>query len=193
MPAEAAQDGRERPSDDQLAPPIGLSLQRHRDLEGRLWRWSDRFRAVITALLIVFVVLALLNVFGQQPSTASATASGVRLRVQTPNAARGGLIYQTRVDISADRPIRRPVITLDGGWFDGMTLNSVQPGPASQASGQGGATFQYPPLKPGETLTVWFEWSVNPTQVYWRHSRTITVGDGGTRLVSQTSTMTVFP
>ncbi len=193
MPEEAAQDGRERPSDDQLAPPIGLSLSRHRDLEGRIWSWSRRFRVAATSLLVAFILAALLNVFGQRASTASATASGVTLRVDAPTALRGGLIYQTRVDVSTQRPIARPVITLDGGWLDGMTLNSVQPGPASQTSGQGGATFQYPPLRAGQTLTVWFEWSVNPTHVQWRRARTITVGDGGNALVSQTSTMTVFP
>ncbi|HET6848347.1 MAG TPA: hypothetical protein VFH74_05785 [Gaiellales bacterium] len=193
MPAEAAQDGRERPSEDGIAPPIGLSLPRHRDLEGRLWQWSNRVRIVLTAVLVIFVVLALLNVFGQRASTASATASGVTLRVDAPSALREGLIYQTRVDITTQRPIARPVITLDGGWLDGMTLNSVQPGPASQTSGHGGATFQYAPLRAGQTLTVWFEWSVNPTHIQWRRPRTITVGDGGTPLVSQTSTMTVFP
>jgi hypothetical protein len=106
---------------------------------------------------------------------------------------RGGLIYQTRVDVTADRAVQRPVITLDGGWFDGMTLNSVNPSPASQTSGLGGATFQYPPLAAGETMTVWFEWSTNPTEVEWRHPRTVTVGDGGRELVHQTSTITVFP
>ena len=193
MPPEAAQDGRDSPSDDELAPPIGLSLPRHRDLEGRLWRWSERFRLAATAVLVAFIVLALLNVFGQRPSTTSTTSSGVTLRVQTPSAARGGLIFQTRVDVTADRAIARPVITLNGGWLDGMTLNSVQPGPASQTSGQGGATFQYAPLRAGQTLTVWFEWSTNPTLVDWRRPRTVTVSDGGTQLVSQTSTMTVYP
>jgi hypothetical protein len=42
-------------------------------------------------------------------------------------------------------------------------------------------------------LTVWFEWSTNPTLVDWRRPRTITVSDGGAQLVSQTSTMTVYP
>jgi|tagenome__1003787_1003787.scaffolds.fasta_scaffold20892946_3 hypothetical protein len=193
MPPEAAQDGRDSPSDEGPAPPIGLSIPRHRDLEGPLWRWTDRFRVVVTAVLVLFVVLALLNVFGQRPSTAAATSSGVTLQVQAPTAVRGGLIYQARVDVTARRPINRPVITLDGGWLDGMTLNSVQPGPASQTSGKGGATFQYAPLQPGDTLTVWFEWSVNPTTVAWQRPRTVTVGDGGTRLVSQSSTMTVYP
>src|SRR3954451_3370057 len=152
MPPEAAQDGRDSPSDEGPAPPIGLSIPRHRDLEGPLWRWTDRFRVVVTAVLVLFVVLALLNVFGQRPSTAAATSSGVTLQVQAPTAVRGGLIYQARVDVTARRPINRPVITLDGGWLDGMTLNSVQPGPASQTSGKGGATFQYAPLQPGDTL-----------------------------------------
>jgi hypothetical protein len=193
MPAEAAQDGRDSPSDEQLAAPIGLTLPRHRDLEGSLWRWSDRIRQGITLILIVFVALALLNVFGQSTSTGAATSPAATLRVEAPSAVRGGLIFQARVDVVAARDIARPVITLNGGWFDGITLNSVQPGPASQTSGHGGATFQYAPLRAGQTLTVWFEWSTNPTMVEWRRLRTVTVSDGGTPLVVQKSTITVFP
>jgi len=193
MPPQAAQDGRDSPSDERIGPPIGLSLQRHRDLEGRLWRWSDRVRQGITLLLVVFVALALLNVFGQRTTTSSATSPAATLRVETPSALRGGLIFQTRVDVVAARDIARPVITLSGGWFDGITLNSVQPGPASQTSGHGGATFQYAPLRAGQTLTIWFEWSTNPTMVEWRRPRTVTVSDGGTPLVVQKSTVTVFP
>jgi hypothetical protein len=158
-----------------------------------MWPWSERARQAGTLLLLAFVVAALANVFGQRASTASTTSADVTLRVQSPRTVRGGLIYQTRVDVTADRAVQRPVITLDGGWFDGMTLNSVNPSPASQTSGLGGATFQYPPLAAGETMTVWFEWSTNPTEVEWRHPRTVTVGDGGRELVHQTSTITVFP
>lgn len=192
MPEADAQNGREA-SDDQISAPIGLSLPRHRDLEGRYWPWSYRIRQAVMLLLIAFVVAALLNAFGQRPSTATATSPSATLRVEAPTALRGGLIYQSRVDVTATRAIARPVITLDAGWFDGMTLNSVQPGPASQTSGRGGATFQYAPLPAGKTLTVWFEWSTNPTTVEWQRSRTTTVGDGGRDLVSQTSTFTVYP
>jgi hypothetical protein len=194
MPVEPAQQGRESPGDgDGPRPPIGLTLPRHRDLEGRIWPWSQRVRQAITLLLLAFVVAALANVFGQRPSTASATSPAATLRVQTPSAVRGGLIYQTRVDVTATRAIARPVITLDRGWLDGMTLNSVQPSPASQTSGHGGATFQYPALAAGQSMTVWFEWSTNPTLVDWRRPRTVTIGDGGRELVHETSTITVFP
>jgi len=192
MPESDAQDGREA-NEDQIPAPIGLSLSRHRDLEGTFWPWSHRIRQAVMLVLIAFVVAALLNAFGQRPSTATATSPSATLRVEAPTALRGGLIYQARVDVTATRAIARPVITLDAGWLDGMTLNSVQPGPASQTSARGGATFQYAPLRAGKTLTVWFELSTNPTTVDWRRSRTITVGDGGRDLVSQTSTFTVYP
>ena len=106
---------------------------------------------------------------------------------------RNGLIFQTRVDITAQRDIAAPTVALSGGWFDGMTLNSVQPAPAKQASAGQGATFAYLPLAAGRTMTVWFEWSVNPTNLAWRRPTVTEIADGGQKLVAQRSTVTVFP
>src|SRR5205823_8148795 len=115
------------------------------------------------------------------------------LTFSTPAHLRGGLIFQTRVDIAAHRDIAAPTVMLSGGWFDGMTLNSVQPGPAKQASAGQGATFGYPPLAAGRTMTVWFEWSVNPTNLAWQRPIVTEITDGGRALVAQRSTVTVFP
>jgi hypothetical protein len=148
---------------------------------------------VITGLLVLFVVLAAGNAFGQRPSSHTSVSPGATLTVRTPAHLRGGLIFQTRVDITAHRNIATPTVTLSGGWFDGMTLNSVQPGPAKQASAGQGAAFTYPPLAAGRTMTVWFEWSVNPTNLAWRRPAVTDVTDGSRTLVAQHSTVTVFP
>jgi hypothetical protein len=178
---------------EQSEPLTELSLARHRDLEGRHWVWAPRARQLITALLVLFVVLAAGNAFGQRPSSHTSVSPAATLRVSTPAHLRGGLIFQTRVDITAHRDIAIPTVMLSGGWFDGMTLNSVQPGPAKQASAGQGATFSYPPLAAGRTMTVWFEWSVNPTNLAWQRPTLTDISDGGTTLVAQRSTVTVFP
>ena len=178
---------------EQREPLTELSLARHRDLEGRHWVWAPRVRQVITGLLVLFVVLAAGNAFGQRPSSHTSVSPAATLTVSTPAHLRGGLIFQTRVDVTAHTDIAAPTVTLSGGWFDGMTLNSVQPGPAKQASAGQGVTFSYPPLAAGRTMTVWFEWSVNPTNLAWQRPTATEITDGGRTLVAQRSTVTVFP
>jgi hypothetical protein len=54
--------------------PDALTLERNRDLRGRsehVW-----YRRTLLGLLTVLPVLALLNVFGQRPSTTSAPRGG---------------------------------------------------------------------------------------------------------------------
>jgi predicted metal-binding membrane protein len=172
-------------------PLAELRLDRHRDLRGR--RWEHRGRQIVTGVLVVFVLLAAANVFGQRPSSAEASGAAARLVVSTPAAVRGGLIFQTRIDIEARRSIAHPTLVLGGGWFDSMTLNSVQPGPAAQAARGDGVTLSYPALGAGGRMTVWLEWSANPTNLAWGRPETVALADGDSPLVSLTRHMTVFP
>lgn len=170
-----------------------LSLARHRDLEGRHWAVAVWLRRVVTVILFVFVALAAVGLFGQQPTTHESSSSLADLRVSTPSRLRGGLIFQTRVDLTARQTLAHPTVVLSGGWFDGMTLNSVQPAPADQTPAGAGSTFAYPELPAGRTLTVWFEWSANPTNLTWRRPLALAVADGARTLLTQTSTVTVLP
>jgi len=170
-----------------------LSLARHRDLEGRHWGLLMWLRWGITGVLVIFIVLAATGQLGQSPSTRESSSSAADLSVSSPDRLRGGLIFQTRVDVTARSAIAHPTIVLDGGWFDGMTLNSVNPAPAGQSPAEGGSTFAYPQLAAGETLTVWFEWSVNPTNPAWRRPETLRLDDGSQTLLTQHSTVTVLP
>lgn len=170
-----------------------LSLARHRDLEGRHWGVVMWLRWGITGVLVLFILLAATGQFGQSPSTRESSSQAADLRVSTPDRLRGGLVFQTRVDVAARGAIAHPTIVLDGGWFDGMTLNSVQPAPADQAPADGGSTFVYSQLAAGQTLTVWFEWSVNPTNLSWRRPLTLRLDDGSQTLITQHATITVLP
>ena len=172
-------------------PLAELRIDRHRDLQGRHREYWGR-RAV-TGVLVVFVLLAAANVFGQRPSSADASGSQATLAVSTPSTLRGGLIFQTRIDIEARRAIAHPTLVLGGGWFDSMTLNSVQPGPAAQAARGDGVTLSYPALGAGGRMTVWLEWSANPTNLAWHRPETVSLTDGSSVLVSVTRHVTVFP
>ena len=176
---------------DAQEPLAELELARHRDLVGRGHEhWGRR---IVTAVLVAFVLLAATNQFGQQPSTSTASASAAAVTVSTPSRVRGGLIFQTRVDITARRTIRQPTLILSGSWFDGMTLNSVQPGPTSQASVGSALTLAYPRLPAGRSMTIWLEWSVNPTNLAWDRSEQLALADQATTLLTVHRSVTVFP
>lgn len=172
-------------------PLAELRLERHRDLVGR--RAGPIVVRIIVAALAAFVVAAGLNAFGQRPSTSFAASPAARLIVSTPRRLRGGLIFQTRVDVWARRPIAKPTLVFGGGWFDGMTLNSYQPPASAQAARGSAVTFIYPRLAAGAHMTVWMEWSVNPTNLAWSRPEPITLDDGMLRILGLSPTLTVFP
>jgi hypothetical protein len=172
-------------------PLAELRLERHRDLVGRnreIWA-----RRILTAVFVAFILLATANVFGQRPSSARAAGPAATLEVSTPATVRGGLIFQTRIDVTATDSIAHPTLVLSGGWFDGMTLNSVQPGPADQEARGAAVTLAYPPLRRGARMTVWLEWSANPTNLAWNRPEQVVLADGASALVSITRHVTVFP
>lgn len=179
------------PDDAEAEPLAELSIVRHRDLAGR--GWEPRTRMAVVAVFVVFVALAAGNQLGQQPSHFGAADTAAAMAVTTPERLRGGLIFQTRVDVTARATIRKPTLVLAGGWFDGMTLNSVQPGPSTQAARGSAVTFAYPKLDAGRRMTVWFEWSVNPTNLAWSRPELMRLDDGVRPIVSVSPSVTVLP
>jgi hypothetical protein len=179
--------------DQPQSPPLpsGLAIERHRDWQGRgRYVWVKR---MITAALVVFVAAALLNVFGQRTVASTTEATSATMKVTTPHDLRLGLIYQTRIDITAHRTLRHPVLALSSGWFDGTTLNSSEPSPLSETSSGSGVAFAYPRLAAGRTMSVFMEWSANPTAPAWNRPQQISLRDGLTPILRYTIHVTVFP
>src|SRR3954468_16938017 len=77
-------------------------------------------RRAVLSLFAVIVVLALLDVFGQGTSDSVAPGPAATVRVVAPDTLRGGLLFQTRVEIRVLRDIELPRIVLDRGWLEGM-------------------------------------------------------------------------
>ena len=146
---------------------------------------------MVTAVLAL-AVAALGNVFGQHPTTHSAEGGDATLRVQGPPAIRGGLLFQGRFEVVAERTIRRTTLVLDEGWFDGITLNTVQPEPTETRSEDGGVAMEFGPLDAGRTLTAYLEFQVNPTTV-GRRSQDVALRDGDRPIAVRERTVWVFP
>jgi hypothetical protein len=148
-------------------------------------------RAVMTVFALV-AVLGLLDVFGQGTTQSTALAPAAVLRVNAPSAVRGGLFFQSRVEIRARRAVEHPRLVLDEGWVEGMQVNSIEPAPVSEASRDGRVVLSYDRVDAGDRLVVWMQFEVDPTSVGHR-SYGLELDDAETRVAAVHRWMTVFP
>lgn len=170
--------------------PQGIRLNRHRDLEGRGWHiW---LRRGLLLLLVIFVLLGLLNVFGQRPVSASASSDAASLKVYAPSAVRGGLLWEARFTIRANRELKDATVVLSSGWFEGNTLNTVEPSPIGEGSRNGSLTFALGHIPRGETHDLYLQFQTNPTNIGRRNADT-QLQDGEKLLLSVHRRLTVFP
>ena len=170
--------------------PQTLVLNRHRDLEGR--RREPHARRAVLALIALVPVLALLNVFGQRPQTATASSPAASLAVYAPTHLRGGLIYSARFHIDARQDMKDATLVLDPSWAEGYTVNGVAPQPLKEGSRDGKIVYSFGHLAAGHTLLFFLSLQVNPTNV-GRRSQDVALYDGHTLLVSVERTVTIYP
>jgi hypothetical protein len=170
--------------------PDGLSVDHNRDLRGRsghVW-----YRRLLLCLIAVLPVLALLNVFGQHPTASTARAAAAKLKVTAPSRLRSGLIFQVRVQVTAQRTIKMPRLVFGRGWWESMSVNSIEPDPSSQSTQNGRVVLSYDKLPAGRTLIVWIYFQVNPTNVGTRRED-LDLDDGSTPITGVRRSLTIFP
>jgi hypothetical protein len=170
--------------------PDQLTLRRHRDLEGREKRPVARW--VGLGILGLLCVLGLANVFGQRPRTDTADSSVARLDVYSPPRVRSGLYFESRFHIHAREEIENATLVLDPGWLEGMTLNTLEPGPIGEASRGGRIALELGRIPPGGEHLFFLHFQVNPTNVGHR-SQDVELYDGDELLLSIDRTVTIYP
>ena len=87
--------------------------------------------------------LALWGFIGQRDSRSVAEAGGVRMVLEAPEKVRGGLYFQSTVEITTQAAIESPRLVLDEGWFEGMQVNSIEPAAESEVSRDGRVVLTY--------------------------------------------------
>ena len=162
----------------------------YRDLEGR--NTHPWHRRALLALLAVIPILALIGVFGQRTDRSDAQSPQATLTLSGPSRLRGGLLYQWKLQVAAHEDLAKPKLALDEGFLNGLTVNTIEPQASQELNRNGHVVLEYDSLGPGQQLTVWIQYQVNPTTV---GSRTIRVelDDGNTAITSVTRHVTVFP
>ncbi|HVY97561.1 MAG TPA: hypothetical protein VHA54_11435 [Solirubrobacterales bacterium] len=169
-----------------------MTLDRSQDLDLSGRRQHPIYRRIGLGVLALIALAALLNVFGQESTTTVASGPAAVLSVESPPRLRGGLLFQTRIEVRARRAIAHPKLVLSPGWLEGMTQNTVVPTPESESSSADGLAMNFSPLPAGETLVVWIAWQVNPTTV-GSHDEDVELRDGSTPVATVNRTVTVFP
>ncbi|MEA2246979.1 MAG: hypothetical protein QOH46_1508 [Solirubrobacteraceae bacterium] len=149
-------------------------------------------RRALIGLMLVVVVLAALNRFGQGTSESSVRTPAAVMRLSAPETVRGGLFFQSRLDIRALQDIEHPRIVLDDGWIEGMQVNSIEPAPVSEAPRDGRVVLTYDALSAGDILRVWFQFQVIPTTA-GRRSYAVELDDADRAIARLSPSITVLP
>jgi hypothetical protein len=170
--------------------PDCLDRNAHVDLHGRnIEPW---FRRVGLVLLAALCLLGLANLFGQHTHVRSVDSAAAKLTVETPGAARGGLIYQTIFRVDAHEDLSKPTLVLDPGWFDGLTINTVQPDAVTWGQKDGHNTIELAPLRAGEHFVLRLQYQVNPT-VLGHRAQNVVLADGDAPLLALEHAQTIYP
>jgi hypothetical protein len=151
--------------------------------------WARRLWLLLFAAV---ALAALLNVFGQQPADSHASSPAARMTLSAPEAVRGGLLFQARLEIRAVRAIKSPRLVLDEGWFEGMQFNSMEPQAAGESPRDGRVEFSYDTLEAGDLLRVWVQFQANPAQP-GRRSFAVELDDATTPIARIDRHITVLP
>jgi hypothetical protein len=149
-------------------------------------------RRLVMTIFAAIALLGLLDVFGQGATQTVARTPAAVMRVTAPAAVRGGLFFQSKVEIRALRAIEHPRLVLDEGWVEGMQFNSISPAPVSEAGRDGRVVLSYDRVDAGERLVVWMQFEVDPTNVGHR-SYGLELDDADTKVAAIHRDITVFP
>jgi hypothetical protein len=149
-------------------------------------------RRTIVVLFAAISLLGLLNVFGQRTSASTTQSPAATLRLTAPRTVRGGLFFQSRIEIRAQRALGHPRLVLDNGWFEGMQVNSIEPNPVGEAGRDGHVVLSYDALDAGERLVVWMQFEVDPTNTGHR-SYGLELDDAETKVAGIQRDLTIFP
>jgi hypothetical protein len=169
--------------------PDFLALRRNRDEAGRQ---EVRIQLALVALLALFCLAGLFNVFGQRPATSEAAVPAASLKVYAADRVRGGLYYQARFTVTAHSDLKNATLVLEPGWAEGITINTVEPAPVGEASRDGNLVFELGHIPAGTSHIFFLQLQVNPTTI-GRRSQDVALYDGDTLLTSVDRSVTIFP
>ncbi len=153
------------------------------------WRHHASPVSLVIFGLVVFAALS--GVLGRE-RTWVAEAGGAELEVHAPEIIRNGEFFEMRVRLQAAEPIAELAIGIEESLWEDMTVNTMIPGAAEEASADGEARFTFAELPAGTSFLFKIDLQVNP-DILGGNAGTITLYDGETELVATDLSITVLP
>lgn len=170
--------------------PQGIRIGRDRDMQGRGWhRWVRRG---LLGLLAVFILLAAFNVFGQRPSSKTVQSPEASLKVYSPTRVRGGLLWEARFTVRANKDVKDAQLVLSQGWLESQSINTIEPSPVGQASRNGSLSLDLGHIPKGERYELYMQFQTNPTNI-GRRDADVQLQDGDRLLLTVHRDLWVFP
>jgi hypothetical protein len=169
--------------------PEPLEAGRHRDPS---FRRELAARRIALGLIALFAVVALVGLFGQTPRETTVSSAAADFEVSAPAFVRGGLFFQGRFTVEAREPFQNATLVLAPGWLENMSINTIEPSPAEEASRDGDLALSFGELAAGDRLVVYMQFQVNPTNV-GRREADASLYDGDTLVARDDRTFTVYP
>ena len=170
--------------------PDRIVLKHHRDLEGA--RHLIWYRRGLVALLTVFLVLGVGNVFGQRPAGTTVDSPEASLELYAPTKIRGGVFFEARFTITAHHEVKNALLQLSPGWQESLQMNTIEPVPLAQGSRDGDLLFTLGHIPAGRKYRLFVQFQVNATNV-GRRNADVTLYDGAKKLVHIHRRLTVYP
>jgi hypothetical protein len=143
-------------------------------------------------VIAVVPVLGVLNFFGQRPSDTEASGPAATFSLSAPERVRGGLLFQAHFTIEARRELKNAALVLHPDWLQGMTMNTLEPGPTEETSENGALRFEYGAIDAGKRFDVFLQFQVNPTAV-GKRKQWVDLVDGEARIASIKRDLFIFP
>lgn len=154
-------------------------------------RWVPAWTGV--AVLGMIVAIAATGVLGGGLSPQEvAETDAASLAIKTPRTVRNGMMFETRIRITAHQPIKEPVLHISEKLWRDTTINSFVPAPSEEVLDGKGWRFTLTPLAAGETAVVHIDGQKNPPRVGINNG-TIALYDGDTLLVPMSVTVRILP
>jgi len=122
----------------------------------------------------------------------SAAANGVSLRVHTSQIIRNGEFFEMRVSIESSEPLSELVIGVEEALWEDMTVNTMIPGAADEASADGEFLFTFAELEANTPFLLKVDLQVNP-DIVAGNDGAVTVYDGDEPMATTDVTITVLP
>ena len=173
--------------DRQPAPPDGIGDEHAQPQEG----WRRHASPLALVVLGAVIVLGLSGLLGREAEWRAET-NGVQLVVHTSEIIRNGEFFEMRVSVESEEPLSELVIGVEEALWEDLTVNTMIPASADEASDDGEFRFTFAELEANTPFLLKVDLQVNP-DIVAGNDGAVTVYDGEEALATTDVSITVLP